>query len=150
MARTILNGGTCSPLYGNVTLTTGSAHGYSTTSATTINLTGGGTGGASGASGSLYTMSTNGASWINSNPYVISGTSASPSLQVTGDADIKGDLKVGGISINETLAKINERLAILVPDPKRLEKYEALKQAYEHYKLLEALCVDETNTGEKK
>ena len=37
--------------------------------------------------------------------------------------------------------KINERLAILVPDPAKLEKYAALKKAYEHYKTLEELIV---------
>jgi hypothetical protein len=36
--------------------------------------------------------------------------------------------------------KMEERLAILVPDPAKLEKFEALKKAYEHYKLMEKLC----------
>ena len=132
--------------YGNITLTTGSAHGYST-SPTTINVTGGGTGGSSGT----YTLSgTQGAGvyTTSANPYVAVGTKSA--LKVSGDADISVELKVGGISITETLAKINERLAILVPDPALLEKYEALKQAYDQYKLLEALCVNETNSGEKK
>ena len=51
-----------------------------------------------------------------------------------------------GVDIGEVLSKIQDRLAILVPDPARLEKYQALKQAYEEYKILEALCVDETNS----
>lgn len=133
--------------YGNITLTTGSAHGYST--CTAINVTGGGTGGSSGT----YTLSgTQGAGvyTTSANPYVTVGATTKSALKVSGDADISGELKVGGISINETLAKINERLAILVPDPALLEKYEALKQAYDQYKLLEALCVNETNSGEKK
>lgn len=35
---------------------------------------------------------------------------------------------------------IEDRLAILVPDPKKLEHFEALQKAYQHYKTLEALC----------
>jgi hypothetical protein len=31
-------------------------------------------------------------------------------------------------------------MAILVPDPEKLEKFEALKRAYEHYKTMERLC----------
>jgi hypothetical protein len=37
----------------------------------------------------------------------------------------------------ETLEK---RLAILQPDPEKLEHFDALQKAYEHYKTLEALC----------
>jgi hypothetical protein len=64
-------------------------------------------------------------------------------LHVSSDATIEGDLTVQGISIVETLEKINERLAILVPDPKKLEKYKALKRAYDNYKTLEALIQEE-------
>jgi hypothetical protein len=38
---------------------------------------------------------------------------------------------------------MEQRLAILVPDPAKLEKFEALKKAYEHYKTMESLCFDE-------
>ena len=41
--------------------------------------------------------------------------------------------------IQEQLDAINERLAILQPNPEHLEKYEALRNAYEHYKTLERL-----------
>ena len=54
-------------------------------------------------------------------------------------------LELDGVDIGDTLAKIQERLSILVPDPKRLKKYEALRQAYEHYKTLESLCLEEEN-----
>lgn len=63
-----------------------------------------------------------------------------PSLQVTGNAEFDQDIKVKGVSILKTLEEINRRLAILVPDPAKLEHFEALKKAYEHYKTLEALC----------
>lgn len=47
-----------------------------------------------------------------------------------------------GVSLEEALSKIEERLLILTPNPKLLEKYEALKKAYEHYKFLEKLLVE--------
>jgi len=63
-----------------------------------------------------------------------------PSLKVTGEAEFESDIKIKGISIVKTLDEINKRLAILVPDPDKLEHFEALKKAYDHYKLMEALC----------
>lgn len=64
-------------------------------------------------------------------------------LHVSTNAVIEGDLTVQGISIVKTLEKINDRLAILVPDPKKLEKYKALKKAYDNYKTLEALIQEQ-------
>jgi hypothetical protein len=103
---------------------------YNTTGTITISTT------ASNYSGTV--LSSNG---YNNNWATIGSSSASQSsLSVTGDADFNGDVTIKGISILETLEKINERLAILVPDPERLEQYKALKKAYEEYKILEALC----------
>ena len=50
------------------------------------------------------------------------------------------DIKIGDRSLKEFMEKMEERFAILVPDPKKLEKFEALKRAYENYKLMEKLC----------
>ena len=50
------------------------------------------------------------------------------------------DIKIDGKSLKEFMNKMEERLAILVPDPKKLEQFAALKKAYEHYKLMESLC----------
>ena len=55
------------------------------------------------------------------------------------------DVVMNGVSLKDTLNSINNRLAILQPNPKLLEKYEALQQAYEHYLTLEALLHDEEN-----
>lgn len=52
-------------------------------------------------------------------------------------------MTLGGIDVGKTLQQIQDRLAILVPNPVLLEKYEALKQAYDHYKTLEALVLNE-------
>ena len=99
-----------------------------------------------GTGGYTYNTATTG-TWLggSSAGVVTVSTSPRPSLQVSGDAEIDGDIKLGGVSLKDTLDKINERLSILVPDPKRLEKYQALKQAYENYKILEALCVEQDN-----
>jgi len=105
---------------------------WTTTSSNYYSVAGSGLGGA-GAYGNVTINAGAGASWT-------SAVTGNGSLQVTGDADIAGDLKVKGVSIVDTLEKINQRLAILVPDPAKLEHFEALKKAYKHYKTLEAMC----------
>ena len=69
-----------------------------------------------------------------------SGYPYTKTFQVNGNAEFDGDVKIKGIDIAKTLEEINKKLAILVPDPKKLEHFEALKKAYDHYKTLEALC----------
>ena len=76
---------------------------------------------------------------INSNG-ITRNQSLDSSVIIDSDCSISGELKVGGVSITDQLAKINERLAILVPDPVLLEKYTALQELYAQYKTLEALC----------
>jgi len=94
---------------------------------------------------SSYSITAGGTGYSNwGNITTSNGTTGShPSLQVTGEANFDGDVKIKGVSIAKTLEDINKRLAILVPDPAKLEKFEALKKAYDHYKLLEALCHEE-------
>ena len=70
-------------------------------------------------------------------------TTTSPSVNISSDGiDMAAgtDIKVDGKSLKEFMSKMEERLAILVPDPKKLEQFAALKKAYEHYKLMEQLC----------
>ena len=90
------------------------------------------------------TISNGGSSNWGSSYVTTSGTNT-PSLKVTGDAEFEEDIKIKGISVLKTLEAINKRLAILQPDPAKLEKFEALQKAYDHYKLLEALCHEEKN-----
>jgi len=87
-----------------------------------------------GSSGSFLTSGANGTSWSTV------GSAPQSSLQVNGDANFDGDVKIKGVSIANALETINKRLSILVPDPAKLEHFAALKKAYEHYKTLEALC----------
>jgi hypothetical protein len=100
------------------------------------------TAGFNGTSGAYLTSGGTGSTvWTNNtSPWTISSTSSSPGLKVNGDAEFDGDVKIKGVSIAEALDTITKRLAILVPDPEKLEHFAALKKAYEHYKTLEALC----------
>jgi hypothetical protein len=67
-------------------------------------------------------------------------SNSSSSITVKGDAEFEGDIKVDGKSLCKWMETMEKRLAILVPDPKKLAKYEALQKAYNNYKMLEALC----------
>ena len=67
-------------------------------------------------------------------------SASSPSMHVKGDAEFDGTVKINGQDLGKFIETISKRLAILVPDPAKLEHFEALKKAYNHYKTLEALC----------
>jgi hypothetical protein len=99
------------------------------------------TAGMNGTSGSYLTSSGTGSTvWTtNTSPWSIGPSSTQPSLQVTGDADFSGDIKWKGRSLGKLLESIEDRLAILQPSPEKLEKYAALKKAYDQYKLMEKL-----------
>ena len=95
-----------------------------------------------GSSGSVLTSSgLNGTSWSNVNWGMgSSNTNSSSSLSVKGDAEFEGKVKINGQDLAQFMETISNRLAILQPDPAKLEHFAALKKAYEHYKTLEALC----------
>jgi hypothetical protein len=90
-----------------------------------------------GSSGQFYTSTGTGHNnWNNV-------TTASSSVNITSngiDMAAGTDITVDGKSLKEFMNKMEQRLAILVPDPKKLEQFAALKKAYEHYKLMESLC----------
>jgi hypothetical protein len=97
--------------------------------------------------GAPYTFSTgagnvvlNGASptWTTS-----AGNLTGAGLHVTSDAEFEGNITWKGRDLGKLLEAIERRLAILQPNPKKLAKFEALQKAYDHYKLLEALCHSE-------
>ena len=100
-----------------------------------------------GAAGN-YVLSTNGTnpawnplSWPS---ITSSGSTIDNSLSVKGDAEFEGDVKIKGHSILHLLKKIEDRLAVLQePTPEKLEKFAALKKAYDHYKTLERLIGEE-------
>jgi hypothetical protein len=94
--------------------------------------------GATGSSGSFLTSGLNGTSWSNVNWG--GNINPTPGLKVNGDAEFEGKVMINGKNISEFMETISNRLAILQPDPAKLEHFAALKKAYEHYKTLEALC----------
>lgn len=110
---------------------------------------------ANGAVGSNYSYGTytgpSGPYYYSTAPYITTApntggnwgtinTTNTPGLKVQADAEFDGDIKWKGRSLSKWLEDVEKRLAILVPDPEKLEHFEALKKAYEHYKTLEALC----------
>jgi hypothetical protein len=87
-----------------------------------------------------YTINTGAASasvWTTAG---YNGSSSGGKLNVDGkDADVV----INGKSLSEFMTKMEDRLAILVPELEKLEKFAALKKAYDHYKLMEKLCHEE-------
>lgn len=63
-------------------------------------------------------------------------------LKVNGDAEFDGDIKLQGKSLSETLSKLEERLAILHPNPELEEKWEELKSLGTRYKELEKEIIE--------
>lgn len=97
--------------------------------------------GASSTSGQVLTVA-NGtsASWANNTKMTAHGE-----LNIEGD---NADIVVNGVRLSETLKAINDRLSILQINPELHSKYDNLRQAYEHYKTLEALLYEQ-ETAEK-
>lgn len=94
------------------------------------------------ATGAVYTINAGG----GGGTYAYNNSWTSPTnsgtIKIAGDAEIAGKIMLQGQDLGRTIEQINQRLAILVPDPKLLDKYNALKEAYDHYKTLEALCIE--------
>jgi hypothetical protein len=100
-----------------------------------------------GAGNSSITVPNGGSSVTMPYTYSTGVSNSQASLNVTGEANFDGDVKIKGRSIVKMIEGIEKRLAILQPDPKKLEKFEALQKAYAHYKLLEALLHEEDKDG---
>ena len=63
-------------------------------------------------------------------------------LQVKGDAEFEGDLKLQGKSLKESLDAIEARLAILRPNEELEEKWEQLRGLRKLYMELEAEIIE--------
>ena len=89
----------------------------------------------SGSSGQfLYSNSTS-PTW--SDTITISNHQPSGVLQVKGDAEFEGDIKIKGKSLSAILSKLEERLAILHPNEKLEQKWDELKELGRLYRELE-------------
>ena len=132
----------------NINLNGPSANNYTTTDTTgwtyvpgsTVKISTGAAGG--GGSGGSSWYSSNGTSTITVPNTLGAGTftySVAPSYSNGIEVDKNADIKIGDQSLKEFMQTVSDRLAILTPDPAKLEKFAALKAAYDHYKMLEAL-----------
>lgn len=106
--------------FGNITLGA---------SASTVTVSGAG---GSGGTGSVLMASGAGTNWATTS----AKTTMSGQLTLEGE---KPDIIIGGKSMASWMQKVEQRLSILEPKPQLLAKYEALQQAFDHYKTLEAL-----------
>ena len=113
--------------YGNITI--GPSAGQATHTVSVAGGVGGGPNSVLMASGTGTTWATN-----------VAKTTAQGKLELTGE---NADLIMNGVSLKDTLYSIADRLAILQPKPELLAKYANLREAYEHYKTLEALLHNE-------
>jgi hypothetical protein len=106
--------------------------------------------GTNGTSGQVYT--TNGTSslnWSNLNGTTTTwGTiETDPNLQgstlhVKGNANFEGNIKIKGKDLADMFEKIEERLAILHPNPELEDKWDELKELGKRYKELEAEIIE--------
>ena len=93
--------------------------------------------------GQVYTISgMNGTSYTNDWITVSNNNLSGATLEVKGDANFEGDIKIKGKSINESLERIEERLAILHPNEELEEKWEQLRGLRKMYMELEAEIIE--------
>lgn len=95
--------------------------------------------------GGSYTVAdTTTLKWPNSN--ITTSTYTTPyygeSLTVQGDASFSGDLKIKGKSLAKSLEEIEEKLAILHPNPELEEKWENLRGLRKMYMDLEKEIIE--------
>jgi hypothetical protein len=91
--------------------------------------------------------------YISNGTFTIDTSSISDTDYGSWGSDIsvpeEGDIKIGNRSLKTFMDTMEKRMAILQPDPAKLEKFEALQKAYEHYKHLERLCeIDDEDEDE--
>ena len=96
--------------------------------------------GTSGNSGQVLTSNGTNTSWGNislAEPNINGAT-----LSVKGNADFEGEVTIKGKNIADMFSKIEERLAILHPNPKLEDKWDELKELGKRYKELEAEIIE--------
>ena len=92
--------------------------------------------GAAGGGGSSWYVGNSTSTTLGAGTFTYS---VAPSYSNGIEVDKNADIKIGDQSLKEFMQTVSDRLAILTPDPAKLEKFSALKAAYDHYKMLEAL-----------
>jgi hypothetical protein len=115
----------------DITITSGSVDSWSEYNISDLNTTW--LTGASGSNGYTYTTTGTGAS----NPWIATGTNASNTLSVQGDAEFDGDITVKGRSLAEFMESVEQRLNILRPNPDLEAEWDQLRELGEQYRALE-------------
>ena len=93
--------------------------------------------------GFVYTTNTTAApSWSDTIQLGNGPLTGAGVLQVKGDAEFEGDIKLKGKSLSDTLSKLEERLSILHPNEKLEEKWEKLRELRKEYMELEADIIE--------
>jgi hypothetical protein len=92
----------------------------------------------SGGSGGGYTYTTTGTgAGVVTSPWIATGTNASNTLSVKGDAEFDGDITVKGRSLAEFMESVEHRLNILRPNPDLEAEWDQLRALGEQYRELE-------------
>ena len=98
-----------------------------------------------GAAGPVYTVTgSNGTSaldWSNTTISVSPDLNGN-TLEVKGDANFEGDVKLKGKSLVDSLERIEERLAILRPNEELEEKWDNLRALGQAYRELEKEIIE--------
>jgi len=92
----------------------------------------------SGQAGQVLTSNGTNPSWITAADPNLKGAS----IQVKGDAEFDGEVTIKGKKLSEMFEKIEERLAILHPNPELEDKWDELKELGKRYKELEQEIIE--------
>ena len=140
---TMMSGAMSSDSIDTITLTgTGGSPTYTISSPGNVSggLYWGLNGTSAGSSGQVYTTNGTSGSWANitlAEPDIKGAT-----LKVNGNADFDGEVTIKGKNLTDMLEKIEERLAILHPNPELEDKWDELKELGKRYKELEAEIIE--------
>ena len=104
----------------------------------TTNNTGPISGGGTGSAGQYMYSNGTTTTWADDTITLSNINPGSGTLQVKGNAEFDGDIKLQGKSLTDTVSKIEERLAILHPNERLEEKWEKLRELRKQYRELEA------------
>lgn len=92
--------------------------------------------------GYVYTTTTTGPSLAWGTESIIPDNITGGALEVKGDANFQGEVRLKGKNLSDTLQAIEDRLAILHPNPKLEEKWEKLKTLGKMYRELEQEIIE--------
>lgn len=115
--------------------------GANNSSSNYVTVTTAGGGGSGGLAGAIGAGGTGGTGYYNTNAFPdTSYFNMNSSQKEHGVIRADRDVIIDGRSMRDFMESMEKRMAILVPDPRKLEHFQSLQKAYAHYKTLEALC----------